>query len=66
METIIVPIVIAIISGPIVVIMSKLRSENSSQHAEARSLLRDIGGKVDRVASKLDEHIGWHNGKEDK
>jgi len=65
-ETIIVPIVIAIISGPIVVIMSKLRSENSSQHAEARSLLRDIGDKVDNVASKLDKHIGWHNGKEDK
>ncbi len=66
METIIVPIVIAIISGPIVVIMSKLRSENSSQHAEARSLLRDIGGKVDNVASKLDKHIGWHDGKEGK
>ena len=66
METIIVPIVIAIISGPIVVVMNRLRSENTSQHAEARSLLRDIGAKVDNVASKLDEHIGWHNGKEGK
>ena len=66
METIIVPIIIAIISGPIVVVMNRLRSENTSQHAEARSLLRDIGTKVDNVASKLDEHIGWHNGKEGK
>lgn len=61
-----VPIVVAIITGPVVVVLSKLRKENSEQHAEGRELLQAIGVKVDNVGSKLDEHIGWHKGKEDK
>jgi hypothetical protein len=28
--------------------------------------LQSIGVKVDKVGSKLDKHIGWHEGKEDK
>lgn len=51
--------------GPVVVVLQKLRKENTDQHAEARILLRTIGGKVDKVASKLDQHIGWHDGKKD-
>jgi len=61
-----VPIVVAVITGPAVVVLSKLRKENSEQHAEGRELLEAIGIKVDKVGSKLDEHIGWHKGKEDK
>jgi len=66
METVIVPIVVALIGGPIVVLLSKVRSENTSQHAEARSLLRQVAHKVDVVATKIDGHIGWHEGKKDK
>ena len=60
-----VPIVVAVITGPVVVVLSKLRKENSEQHAEGRELLQAIGAKVDKVGSKLDEHIGWHKGKEE-
>ena len=66
MESIIVPIVVAVIGGPIVVLLSKVRSENSSQHAEARTLLKQVATKVDKVGTKLDEHIGWHNGRQGK
>ena len=66
MEAVIVPIVVALITGPVVVVLNKLRSENSSQHAEARQLLKQVANKVDKVGSKLDGHIGWHKGKEDK
>lgn len=66
MESIIVPIVVAVIGGPIVVLLSKVRSENTSQHAEARSLLRQVATKVDKVGTKLDEHIGWHKGRQGK
>jgi hypothetical protein len=52
--------------GPVVVVLQKLRKENTDQHAEARILLRLIGNKVDKVGTKLDNHIGWHDGKEDK
>jgi len=63
MSEIWVPIAVAIITGPLVVVAQKLRKENSDQHAEARALLRQVANKVDKVGSKLDEHIGWHKGR---
>jgi len=65
-ETIIVPIIVALITGPLVVFINRLRKENTSQHAESRDLLQQVVYKVDKVGTKLDEHIGWHKGKEDK
>jgi hypothetical protein len=62
MEAIWVPIVVAIISGPVVVALNRLRRENTSQHAEARILLKTVARKVDKVGEKLDQHIGWHRG----
>jgi hypothetical protein len=63
METVLVPIVVALIGGPLVVVIQKLRKENSDQHAEGRALLERVADKVDGVATKLDEHIGWHKGR---
>lgn len=62
MEPIWVPIVVAVIMGPAVVVLQRLRKENTNQHNEGRILLRVIGNKVDKVASKIDGHIGWHDG----
>jgi len=56
----IVPIVVALIGGPLVVVVQKLRDENTSQHAEARELLNMVADKVDKVDDKLDSHITWH------
>jgi hypothetical protein len=47
MEVVWVPIIVAIISGPLVVVLQKLRKENTSQHAEGQILLRMVGTKVD-------------------
>ncbi len=60
-----VPIIVAIIMGPVVVVLQKLRKENTEQHAEGRILLKMIGTKVDKIGSKLDNHIGWHDGQKD-
>ena len=60
-----VPIIVAIIMGPVVVVLQKLRKENTDQHAQGQVLLRVIGTKVDKIGSKLDNHIGWHEGKKD-
>lgn len=65
MEAILVPIVVAVISGPIVVVLQRLRKENSEQHAENGKLLNRVADKVDEVSSKIDGHIGWHEGKEE-
>ena len=62
MEPVWVPIVVAIIMGPIVVVLQRLRKENTDQHNEGRILLRVIGNKVDKIGSKIDNHIGWHDG----
>jgi hypothetical protein len=65
MESWIVPILVAIIGGPIMVLMQVLRKENTTQHAEGRELLREVISKVDNVGTKIDNHIGWHDGKKD-
>ena len=61
-----VPIVVALITGPMVVVLNKLRKENSEQHADGRSLMYMVAEKVDKVGAKLDGHIGWHEGKKDE
>lgn len=55
-----VPIIVAVIGGPLVVVVQKLRNENTSQHAESRDLLHKVAYKVDMVDEKLDGHINWH------
>lgn len=55
-----VPIAVAFIGGPLVVVVQSLRKENTEQHAEARTLLREVSAKVDKVDTKLDGHITWH------
>lgn len=61
-----VPIAVAIITGPVVVTLQLLRRENSSQHAEGRDLLNRAIEKIDVVGTKIDGHIGWHEGKDSK
>lgn len=65
MEPVWVPIIVALITGPVVVVLQKLRKENTDQHAEGRILLKVIGNKVDKIGSKIDNHIGWHDGKQE-
>ena len=60
-----VPIVVAVITGPVVVVLQKLRKENTEQHEEGRDLLKLVGLKVDKIGSKLDNHIGWHQAKKE-
>lgn len=59
-----VPVLVAVITGPVVVLLQQLRKENTTQHAESRGILTHILSKVERVDDKLDEHIkeGHKNG----
>lgn len=63
MEPMWIPVIVALISGPVVVVVQKLRKENTQQHSEVGKLLERVADKVDGVATKLDEHIGWHKGR---
>jgi hypothetical protein len=52
-----IPVIAAIITGPTVVVLQKLRRENTSQHAESRGILTHILNKVEKIDDKLDNHI---------
>ena len=56
-----VAIVVAIITGPVVVLLQMLRRENTQQHGESRELLHHMVLKVDRVDENLNKHIKEHN-----
>lgn len=53
----VVPILVAVITGPVVAILQRLRKENTEQHAESRGILTHILHKVDKMDEKLDTHI---------
>ena len=52
-----VPVAVAVITGPVVVLLQLLRKENTTQHAESRGILTHILNKVDNMDEKLDKHI---------
>jgi hypothetical protein len=51
-----VPIIVAVIGGPTVVLLQSFRKESSEQHGV-------LAGKIDKIADKLDNHIDWHLGE---
>jgi hypothetical protein len=59
-----VPILVAVIMGPAVIVLQRLRKENTAHDDGVHTLLLLIENKVDKVGSKIDGHIGWHNGKQ--
>lgn len=63
----IVPIVVAIITGPLVVLLSRFDKRNTEQHDRNMEELQrlgdsveNVGSKVDRLDSRIDEHVAWH------
>jgi hypothetical protein len=51
-----VPILVAVIGGPLVVLVQQFRRESSEQHGV-------LAGKIDKIDQKLDNHIEWHLSK---
>jgi hypothetical protein len=48
------------VGGIITTLLLKVRKENTTDHASVMEILRSVGGKVERIDSKLDAHIDWH------
>lgn len=62
-----VPIAVAVISGPLVMLMSRFDRRNTEQHDRNMSELQRIGDsvqrvdtKIDRLDKRIDDHIDWH------
>ena len=56
-----VAIIVAVITGPVVVLLQMLRRENTAQHGESRELLHHMVIKVDDISDNLKEHIKEHD-----
>jgi hypothetical protein len=55
-----VPVVAALITGPTVVVLQRLRKENTEQHNQSRGILDHILYRIEKINDKFDEHINDH------
>ena len=55
-----VPIVVAVIAGPLMWALSRFDKRNTQQHADNQKVLLRIEGKVDHIDERLDDHIDYH------
>ena len=67
MEAVLVPIVVALIGGPLMWLLRRLDKKNDAQHATSLEALTRIeqtvsrvDRKVERLDERLDRHIDWH------
>jgi cytochrome c-type biogenesis protein CcmH/NrfF len=61
-----VPIVVAVIGGPLMWGLTKFDKRNTQQHAANMTVLHEIREDVKEVKGELKDHIYWHLGKDDK
>ena len=48
------------VGGIITTLLMMSRKENRDDHAKVMETIDRIGGKLDRLDTKLGEHIDWH------
>ena len=67
MEAVVVPIVVALIGGPMMWLLRRLERSNTVQHdANMRELSRvarsveRVDEKMDRLDQRIDAHLEWH------
>lgn len=57
---VVVAALVTAVGGIITTLLLRFRKENTEDHASVMEILRSVGGKVERIDSKLDSHIDWH------
>lgn len=64
MSAVWVPVIVAVIGGPLMWLLSRFDRRNTQQHNANMKVLTRIESKVDKVDERLDSHIDWHINKE--
>jgi hypothetical protein len=59
-----VPLVVAVIGGPLMWFLAKFDKRNTEQHGANMRVLERIEVKVDKLDDRLDGHIDWHSHKD--
>lgn len=59
-----VPLVVAVIGGPVMWFLARFDKRNTEQHGANMKVLERIEIKVDKLDDRLDGHIDWHSHKD--
>jgi hypothetical protein len=59
-----VPVVVALIGGPMMWLLSRFDRRNTEQHGANMNVLKNIEVKIDKIDDRLDGHIDWHTHKD--
>lgn len=60
MSAVYVPILVALIGGPVMWLLARFDRRNSDQHANNMNVLNEIKEDVREVRNDLKSHIDWH------
>lgn len=58
------PALAAFVGGPMLFLMRKFDRRNTEQHGENLNVLKSIEGKVEKLDTRMDDHIEWHMKKD--
>lgn len=61
-----VPIVVAVIGGPLMWGLHKLDKHNTNQHSQSLDMLHRIESKIVKLDDRIHDHISWHARQEVK
>ena len=54
------PVAVALIGGPLMVVFKRFDRRNTEQHGENLNVLKSIEGKIEKLDTRMDDHIEWH------
>jgi hypothetical protein len=60
MEAVWVPILVALIGGPVMWFLTRFDRRNTEQHGENQKVLTRIEKKIEHLDGRIDDHITWH------
>ena len=63
-EVVVGPVLVAMIGGPMMILFRRFDRRNTEQHGENLHVLKSIEGKVEKLDSRMDDHIEWHMTKD--
>ena len=61
-----VPIIVALIGGPVMWFLSRLDKRNTEQHANSMQVLKEIKEDVKEAKADIKNHIAWHLDKSEE
>jgi uncharacterized membrane-anchored protein YhcB (DUF1043 family) len=59
-----IPLVVAVIGGPIMWFLQRFDKRNTAQHGESQGTLHRIEARIEKLDDRIHEHFIWHGDKE--